>query len=381
MDLEHVPVVDQHAHNLPDDAQVRTRFVQAFTESGDPDFVDRHARTSLFFRRSIRDISELLECDPVEESILAKREDLGLEALSRLCLDRAGLEAILFDDGLQSTGCRSIEWHARFAETRRILRLETLAQDLFRTENRFDDFLDRFLASLDPLPSNVVALKSIAAYRSGLAVESVSRTEASARFRALKSDAEVGVFRLTDKALVDFLLLGALGIAAKYMIPVQLHTGFGDTDLDLRLANPLHLRRLLEDPKFRAVPLVLLHASYPYVREAAYLASVYPNVYLDCGLAIPSLSISGMRHVFQQLLELAPSSKVLYSSDAHGIPELFYLGAKWGREALGSVLTGSIKDGDLRADEADEIADAILRSNARRLYGLLDGVRGPVLKQ
>lgn len=55
-------------------------------------------------------------------------------------------------------------------------------------------------------------------------------------------------------------------------------TSFGDKDLDLRLSNPLHLRTLLEDKRFSKCRLVLLHASYPFSKEASYLASVYPQV-------------------------------------------------------------------------------------------------------
>ena len=60
---------------------------------------------------------------------------------------------------------------------------------------------------------------------------------------------------------------------------MQIHTGFGDKDLDLRLSSPLHLRRVLEDPAFAALKLVLLHASYPFCREAGYLANVYAQVW------------------------------------------------------------------------------------------------------
>ena len=50
------------------------------------------------------------------------------------------------------------------------------------------------------------------------------------------------------------------------------------------------------------------------------------------------------------------------------VPELFYLGAKWGRQVLGDCLDEAVRDGDLTAAEADEVADAVLRGNARRLY-------------
>jgi predicted TIM-barrel fold metal-dependent hydrolase len=130
------------------------------------------------------------------------------------------------------------------------------------------------------------------------------------------------------------------------------------------------MRSLLEDSRFHNAPIVLLHASYPYVQEAGYLASVYPQVYLDFGLAVPFLSVAGMRRTMQQLLELAPISKLMYSSDAHNIPELYYLGAKWGREVLAQILDEAIKDGDLRTSEAESVATAILSENARTLHQL-----------
>ena len=60
----------------------------------------------------------------------------------------------------------------------------------------------------------------------------------------------------------------ALELANRHEMPVQFHAGFGDPDLDLRQANPLHLRLVLEDPRFVRVPIVLLHL-YPFVREGA----------------------------------------------------------------------------------------------------------------
>ncbi len=121
----------------------------------------------------------------------------------------------------------------------------------------------------------------------------------------------------------------------------QLHTGFGDPDLDLRFANPLYLRPILELPEYRNVPLVLLHASYPYMQEAGYLASVYPQVYLDFGLAIPFLSVSGMREAMRQLLELTPTTKLMYSSDAHQIPPVVLFGSKLGASNFGTSARAS----------------------------------------
>lgn len=370
MDLSHLPAVDQHAHNvLTPEAAARTPFAAAFTEAHDAESIQSSATQTLCYRRSLRDLAQLFGCPAEEQAVLAHRAALGLERLTDLCLRASNLDAVLLDDGFLPESTQPLAWHRRFVPVYRLLRLETLAQDLLAQERRFEDFLERFRASLDPPPPPVVGLKSIAAYRSGLEVGPVSVEAAREHFLALQLPTEGQSLRLTDKALIDFLLPHALEMAARHRLPIQFHTGFGDPDLDLRQANPLHLRPLLEDRRFARVPVVLLHV-YPFVREAGYLASVYPQVHVDFGLGVPLLSVAGMRHTVGGLLELAPTNKLLYSSDAHYIPDLFYLGAKWGRAMLGDVLEGALRDGDLTAMEAEMVAAAVLRDNARALYHL-----------
>jgi uncharacterized protein len=370
MDLSAIPAFDQHAHNvLRAEAAARLPFAAAFSEAQDPDAL-RHVPETLCYRRSLRDLAELLGCEATEAAVTERRAQLGLEELTRRSFAAANLEMILLDDGFLEDAILPVEWHAQFVPARRLLRLETLAQRLLPASSSFSDFVDRYRSEITAALPHVAGLKSIAAYRSGLDVRPVERAAAAERFIAIRHDAGAPPHRLTDKALIDFLLLEALELAAPAGVPVQFHTGFGDPDLDLRLANPLHLRWLLEQRRLRGAPVVLLHASYPFAREAGYLASVYPQVHVDFGLAVPLLSASGMRDAVRQLLELAPWSKVLYSSDARLIPETYYLAALRGRQVLGEVLASAASEGDLTANEADLAAVAILRDNARTLYRL-----------
>lgn len=368
-----IPAIDNHAHNLLKPEWVENQpYCTAFTEGNESDILNYHARHTLFYRRSLRDIGQLLNCEPTEDAILDCRQQLGIERLTKHCFSQANLESIFLDDGFLPDYIFPWQWHRQFLSVFRLVRLEYLAETLMSKINDFETFLDHFCQEIDPPSSEVIGFKSIAAYRSGLSIEAIPLNTAKLRFQQIKQESNGNKIKLTDKILIDFLLRIALDIAAKYKLPIQFHTGFGDRDLDLRFSNPLLLRQLLENPQWNEVPIILLHASYPYTKEAGYLASVYSQVYLDFGLAIPFLSIQGMRSVLQELLTLSPTTKILYSSDAHNIPELYYLGAKWGRILLAEVLEAAVNDGDLTHQEADNIAMAILRENAKRIYPVFE---------
>ena len=64
---------------------------------------------------------------------------------------------------------------------------------------------------------------------------------------------------------------------------------------------------------------MLLHC-YPFEREAGYLAHAFENVYIDVGLAV-NFTGSRSRDLVARSFELAPFTKILYSSDALGPAE------------------------------------------------------------
>ncbi|MBI3732137.1 MAG: amidohydrolase family protein [Chloroflexi bacterium] len=108
---------------------------------------------------------------------------------------------------------------------------------------------------------------------------------------------------------------------------------------------------------------------YPYARESGYLASLYRQVYVDLSLAVP-FAAGGIPTLIGQLLELAPTSKLMYASDAFSLPELYWLGARWGRWGLGVVLEDLMQGGFLTEGEAMRVAEQILGGNAREVYRL-----------
>ncbi|MGP4101575.1 hypothetical protein [Nonomuraea sp. KM90] len=69
-------------------------------------------------------------------------------------------------------------------------------------------------------------------------------------------------------------------------------------------------------------------------------------------------------------LEVAPFSKLLFSSDAFGPAELHHLGALLWRRAMARVLGGFVTDGEWSLDQALRVASMVGGGNARHVYGL-----------
>jgi hypothetical protein len=111
---------------------------------------------------------------------------------------------------------------------------------------------------------------------------------------------------------------------------------------------------------------MLLH-TYPYHRQAAWLAQVFSGVHVDVSLAVPYVGARA-RSVIAEMLELAPFAKVLYASDAYGLPELHLLGALRFRAALGGLLEQACATDEMSPADAERVATMIARDNARRVY-------------
>jgi predicted TIM-barrel fold metal-dependent hydrolase len=132
------------------------------------------------------------------------------------------------------------------------------------------------------------------------------------------------------------------------------------------------MQRLLQDRRFTKLKIILLHFSWPYSREAGWLASSFKGVYVDCGEIQAFNSRNSLVSALRELMHLSPLNKILYSSDAHIWPETHFVGARYFREALTQVLTETVADGDLTEEEAIEAAHMICYRNSIEAYKLKD---------
>jgi uncharacterized protein len=362
-----IPAIDHHAHVLvrPD---AGVRLADVLTESADPAQVEA-AREHPAHGAGLRVLADTLGVDPSENAIAVARGDDFAGHVDRL-LRECRLEAMFVDDGFRPTGALSLDEHAALVgcPVRRVVRIETeaeaatdgwppLAECRARLRQRISDALD----------AGAVGLKTIAAYRGGLAIPTPSLDAAAPAYDAWRRS---GSSRLGDPALGSLFLADAVEVAGDG-VPVQIHTGLGDADQQLARSDPALLQEQIDHGLLAGRPVVLLHC-YPFVRHAGYLASIYPNVHLDLSLAITLLPHRGPELV-AEALELAPASKLLFATDASRLPEMFLLGSRWWRDSLARALGRFVDDGFVDERRALQWAELILAGNARRVYGFTEG--------
>ncbi|WP_338930736.1 amidohydrolase family protein [Streptomyces netropsis] len=365
------PLVDHHCHGVARADLGPEDFASFLTESDAPaapgtTFFD----TQLGFavRRWCPPLLDLpAHCPPAR--YLARRRELGAREVNGRLLRAAGITDYLVDTGLPGDLTTPQELAATGAATaHEIVRLEALAErvaDGVDPPDAAEGFLHGLATAVQDAARTAVGFKSVVAYRYGLDFDPAPPDPAEVRAAAARwLDRRTPGGRLADPVLLRHLLWSA----ARTALPLQLHTGFGDPDLRLDRCDPLLLTDFVRAVRPTGCSLVLLHG-YPYHRGAGYLAHAFPHVYTDVGL---SLTHTGARAeaVLGEMLELAPFGKIMFSSDAYGLPELYVVGAQLFRRALARLLTGWVDDGTWSPDDARRIAGLIGAGNARRVYRL-----------
>ena len=300
------------------------------------------------------------------EDYWERRCEFGADELATTMLRAAGVTHWIVDTGFKGD---QITTHQRLAElaaghSSEIVRLERVAEDLLDGGTSPEDYPAAMRAALASAASDPtgVGTKTIVASRPGFDIDWTRPADADVVDRARALAARPGSARIDDPVLISF----GVHEAAAHGLPIQVHVGFGDRDLDLHRCDPLLLLPLLR--AMPPVPVLLLHC-YPFHRQAGYLAQAFDHVNFDVGLSINYLGTRSSGLV-AEALEVAPFAKQLYSSDAFGPPELHVLGSVLWRRAMGVVLGDWIRSGDCAEADALRIVDMIGAANAQRVYGI-----------
>ncbi|MFL5588188.1 MAG: amidohydrolase family protein [Ktedonobacteraceae bacterium] len=376
LDITSIPVVDNHCHPvLLNQHMDALRFRSYCTEASDPSFAEKHVPNTVYYLWLLRQMATFYGCERNEDDILAARTRLGSDTLLEHLLRAANIDTLVLDPAYPlSSACYTPERMGQLGHCRavKMLRLETLMQELILDYSDFDEVIERFADQVRHVHEHgYCALKSIVAYRTGLNIAEWSKDEAATSFLEARTQAsEQGQLRIAHKPLIDYLLHIAFQQAAEQQLPIQFHTGYGDSDTDMRLGNPLQLREVLERKDYHSMAVVLLHESYPYCQLGAYLAAIYPHVYFDLSYTIPFLDKLEMLAFTRQALSAAPASKLMFSTDGIHLPEMHWAGALRGRSIIGQVLDEMIDADEIDEDQGYDIAQQILHDTAYAVYKL-----------
>jgi predicted TIM-barrel fold metal-dependent hydrolase len=365
-----LPLVDHHVHGAFHAPLTRERFEESLNEATTgpipPGTTQFDSQLGFAVRRWCAPLLGLPAHAPADD-YWARRAALGEEEVARRLLPAAGVDHWIVDAGYQGDQVLSPDALARAGggTGHEIVRLETLAESLAAAGTTGQAYPDAYRDLLHEATRDALGVKTVVAYRAGLDLDWSPPAFASVREAAARWLADPGPRpRLTDPVLLRYGIHRAVELG----LPLQIHTGFGDRDLDLRRVDPLLLLDLLRRPAVAAVPVMLLHC-YPFHREAGYLAQAFGNVHVDVGLAVNHVGARATA-VIAESMELTPFAKLLYSSDAWGPAELHFLGAALWRRGTAAAAQTWVDAGDWSEPDARRVISMIGRENALRAYRL-----------
>ena len=367
--LRGIGLIDHHVHGVFAEPVDRAGFEASINEASTdpvPAFMSQFdSPLGLSIRRWC---APLLGLDPLAsaDDYWARRSEFAPDELSRIMLPAAGVSRWIVDTGFKGDLITTPEGLTALSgvPSSEIMRLERLAEDLLEGGTAPADFPDAFRAALRSAVESpdVLGAKTITAYRTGFDIDWAKPSDVDVVAHARELSDRPRPLRLDSPVLTAF----GVHEAAAHGLPVQVHVGLGDRDMDLHRSDPMLLLPVLR--VMPPVPVLLLHC-YPFHRQAGYLAQAFDHVNFDVGLTINHLGVRSVG-VVAEALETAPFAKQLYSSDAFGPPELHVLGSVLWRRAMGLVLGGWVRTGDCAEDDAIRIVDMIGTANAERVYGL-----------
>lgn len=368
-DLSWLQLVDQHCHAVRTDDLDLANFEALCSESPHAAGLGSHldGPVGLAIRRWCPPALDLPSFCGWED-YLARRSELGGVEVARRLISGAGQQALVVDTGYRGDELCSLTELADLAgaPTHEIVRIEVLAEELAGRVTAAE-FPDAFAEALRTRTANAVGMKSVLAYRCGFAVDLVNDDVRPLR-AALERWIGDGGGRLDYPLIEACIIRAAARLSGERGLPLQFHVGYGDPDVVLHKSNPSLLTPFIEWCHPLGAKLVLLHC-WPFEREAGFLATVYPHVWMDIGLSMNYLGPSAPAFL-ARALECTPYPKVLYSSDAFGLPELYFAGAAQFRWSLARILADWIAAGSIPTVEAFAIAESISARNAAHLYGL-----------
>jgi predicted TIM-barrel fold metal-dependent hydrolase len=369
------PLIDHHCHGVSPADLDFTRFQALFSESyrpPAPGTTEFQKPLGLAIRRFCAPVLDLEPSCPAE-AYVERRQALGAAEVNKRFLRGSGLESLLVDTGLRSSEILDVPGMAAASgrPAHEVVRIEAVAEEVARSCASSAEFAQAFADRLAERAETAVGLKTIVAYRCTFKIDQTAPNAvdvAAAADRWFRQAAASGKFRLEDPTIVRHGLWLGGEICRQRKFPMQVHVGFGDPDVYMHACDPTHFTDFIAAMEKWEVAITLLH-NYPFQREAAWLSEVFQNVYYDVGVIL-NYAAPMSRDILGEALEMGKFSKFLYSSDAFGLSELYYLGALLYRRGLQQIMDRWLSEDFCTLKDAEELIRMAAYENARRIYPL-----------
>ena len=385
IDLTSFPVIDHHCHPYDSEkAVLEPEFLarEFFHGMGDipkPDALKpRHwgATDELRFhfphmgvvQTMVCQLSGVLDCPAELDAVSQERNRRASDdfaAYARLLYENAGIVGTVLDTGLPiddplldlTPGIKL-----------RLFQFEPPLKKLLSESESYQELLEGFQKRLEQSikEDGFVGVKIHFAEQVGFGATPVWQDEAVSIFPQAKAgDTEA------YKKLYTAIFTATLLQCQELDVPVHLHTGYtgGMWNGPIHDSEPFLLAPFLRHTEFLKTKIILLHAGYPWTKQAGQMAHTFPHVWVDMGQVSPWASLR-IVECYRDVMAWAPLSKIVIGSGGHGSPEIAWLAAKTAKIALAEVLGDAVRLGLMANKHAETAARMILHGNAARLYGL-----------
>lgn len=375
--LAKIGLIDTHAHRIHPDRAPDLSQVNCYAPGKGQ---EKHARETILYHTMIERLRTYLDM-PVSASaaeIEAERERRYREdpkGFFAAMVQNSNVDMYCMEIGSPLFGALYTEeeiayFNASIPEEKQchIVRIERLIDELLPEKLPFSEFLQKYDREFAAQVSDrkTVGIKSCAAYYGGLDIDFYTEKQAAEAYEKMRCQTAGPEER---KVLYQFFLMHGTDFAAKYDLPIQIHTGQGAGQyVDYRTMNPIYMTRFLMDSRVRdRIKIVLLHGGHPYEEDTGNLALQFGNVYSDFSGVVWFGTVNGAARL-RALLERAPLDKIMYGSDATMLPELYWYSPHHFRSLLKNLLNDFVEEHYMTDARAHDVAKMILRENALNCY-------------
>jgi len=303
-------------------------------------------------------------CSPDLDDVLARRNSLttqGQEEYAKELYQEAGILGCMIDSGYPMGDERT-----RFpCRTFRLFRMDPVLTELKKRCQSYAELKAAFLTEIDKaIAEGYAGIKCHIGELYTLKIRYVTEYEAEKAYAsAVLGDPKA------DEVVYFAIFSELMRRCGEKDIPIHIHTGCtgGSGNGRVLELDPLLMAEYLNERDFQKTKIVLLHGSYPYIRNAALLTHSFPNIWMDLSWVSPWVSMD-FENILRAVLGVAVHSRILMGTGQHGIPEMSWMAAWMARRSLKHIMGNLEEQGLISEEQAYETALQLLCGNARSLY-------------